>query len=509
MDQGRIIDALLSPSLYGLAQSEQIERIDTHISIVFLAQDKAYKLKRAIQLPFVDFRTPEARKTFCEKELVVNAPFAAGLYEEVVTLYHDPEVGFNFDNTGQAVDYLVKMARFDQEDMFDYLCDHNKLDLRDIEALTDHIYESYMDADISHDYGGASGMTRAFENHFKAFEACPQGVLDAQKISDLKEQAKGHIAIYHDLLEDRRKKGFVRSCHGDLHLRNIARFQGEVILFDAIEFEPDYGIIDVFYDLSFLLMDLCHRDRVDLANAVLNRFVGRSGDAPGLHLLGLFLASRATIRSHVSAVASQNQQDEDSRQTLEAEARLYLDEALGYFTRSKPMLIAIGGLSGSGKSHLARALAPDLGPLPGALIVRSDMIRKRLMKVHPTEKLSEYGYRPSVNTHTYNTMYVEAHFAIHAGMTVIMDGVFARPDERAKLAELAKEMDIPFVGLWLEGDKDTLKARAEARVGDASDADGAVIEKQWSYELGEIDWHKIDANRPLEDVLAEVRSKIN
>ncbi len=502
MHQSDVINFLSKPQTFGLDENTLVKRCDTHISIVFLAGEYAYKLKRAIKLPFVDFRQLEDRQIFCQRELDVNALGAPGLYLDLVAVTLGKQ-GLALGGEGEVVDWLVKMHRFDQTQLFDQLCEAGKIDASLMERLSDHIVACYNAAPVDQEFGGYAGMKRAFDGHYLAFENCPQGVLDQEKLTKLKERVDGELKDRKNLLEERSKKGYVRACHGDLHLRNICWFQDEIMLFDAIEFEPDFSVIDVLYDLSFLLMDLCHRGRQDLANVVLNRYAGLSGDVAGASVLGLFLCSRAAIRTHVDAVASQNQATQELAQQVAQGARQYLDETLSYLADKPVCIVAIGGLSGCGKSHLAKALAPYLGRKPGAYIARTDMIRKRLMQVKPSEKLGPYGYREPVTKLTYETLYSEVSQAAQAGYCVVVDGVFAREEEREKLQALAASLNIPFIGLWLEAPIDVLEERVRARVGDPSDANEEIVRLQAGYNLGEISWHHLNAARDFDAIFSQ------
>ncbi|WP_135076577.1 bifunctional aminoglycoside phosphotransferase/ATP-binding protein [Terasakiella sp. SH-1] len=495
MKQSEVIDFLMKPQSYGLDETQPIQRYDTHISVIFIAGDYAYKLKRAIALPFVDFSRLEDREKFCRLELKINQINSPHLYLDVVPICE--KEGLHLGGQGEVVDWLVKMKCFDQSQLFDQLCENGQLHIADMESLSDHIVECYQDYQRNDEYGGAAGMVRAFDGHYKAFENCPEHVLDQALLDDLKKQVAGEMTRHTEGLNARQKNGYVRHCHGDLHLRNICFFEGQITLFDAIEFEPDYAVIDILYDLSFLLMDLCHRKRLDLANCVMNRYLGRTGDVAGLKLLGLFLSSRSAIRTHVNAVASQNQPSAALRLAWEEDARCYLKESLGYLEAQPVMLVAIGGLSGSGKSTLAKALAPTLGKQPGAFIARTDMIRKRLMQVAPFEKLPKSAYQLDVTQKTYETLYQETRVAIESGYCVIIDGVFAKEEERQKLSELATELGIPFAGLWLEVDQKVLENRVRGRKNDPSDADVQVVRLQAGYKLGAIDWHRLDASTDL------------
>ncbi|WP_419799899.1 AAA family ATPase [Terasakiella sp.] len=248
-------------------------------------------------------------------------------------------------------------------------------------------------------------------------------------------------------------------------------------------------------------MDLIHRGRTDFANLVLNRYLALSGDISGLKVLGVFLSSRATIRAHVSAVASKNQKTKNETEFLEKEARCYLQEAQHYLKTQSPTLIAIGGLSGCGKSVLAKGLAPHIGHAPGAFVARTDMIRKRVLGVKPWEKLSQDGYSRAATQRTYKQLYQEIEDALTFGYSVIVDGVFAKPGERHKLENLAVKMDVSFLGFWLSAPLDVLEQRVTNRRNDVSDADATVVRMQAVYDIGEVKWAKLDASQGIESIL--------
>lgn len=509
MRQSDIISFLNQPQAYGLPENETIERFDTHISIVFLAGPYAYKLKRAIALPFVDFTQLEDRHHFCLKELEANRIASADLYIDAVPVrVKNGQLSLGTDE-GEVVDWLVKMHRFDQHDLLDHLCNQGQLGKDEINALCDQVCTFYENTPIqTTGYGGSGGMVRAFDGHYKALANCPAHLFDADKIHHLKQRIANEIATYKNLIDERAAQGYVRTCHGDLHLRNICRFQGRPLLFDAIEFEPDFAVIDIFYDFAFLLMDLCHRHEFTLANHALNRYLGRTGDVAALHLLGLYMASRSLIRTHVNGVASQNQANDHDRIAWEKDANSYLEETIDILHPRPKLMIAIGGLSGSGKSSLAQRLAPLLGRKPGAFIARTDMIRKRLMGVAPTERLPQEAYIPEVSQQTYSTLFVELMFALHSGQCVIADGVFAKPEERDMLREIAASQNVPFVGIWLDAPADTLKDRVAKRQNDPSDATPDVVDLQQTFDIGGLDWHHIDATQDIDFIHKKATSLV-
>ena len=301
------------------------------------------------------------------------------------------------------------------------------------------------------------------------------------------------------MLEKRRAQGQVRRCHGDLHLRNICLFEGRPTLFDAIEFDDAMTCIDVYYDLAFLLMDLDHRRLGAMANLALNRYLERQEDYRGLQALPLFLSLRAAVRAIVGMQAAAHQAPAGRRHAKVA-ARAYFDAAREYLVLKRPCLVAIGGLSGSGKTSLARRLAPALGNAPGAVHLRSDVVRKRLMGKDPLTRLPPEAYTGAVSERVFTSLRTTAREVLSAGHAVVLDAVYTRPDRRRELAALARELNVPFHGFWLEAPGETLVARVSARTGDASDATADVVHSQLSAETGDMTWHRLDATLPIEQL---------
>jgi len=503
-DQSAIIAFLSSPEAFA-GGTETVGRATTHISEIFIGRERVYKLKRAVKFPYLDFSTKDLRLKYCEAEVRLNRRTAPNLYLGVKPITQDNAGAYHIGHAGRVVDWVVEMARFDQDQLFDRLAEAGKLDRSLMESLADNIATFHAAAEARQDGGGRAGIAMTIEGNAKVFAQDGRGIVDREKVAALTERQHADLAETSVLLENRRMNGCVRHCHGDMHLGNIfLSEEGVPVLFDAIEFNEAFATIDVLYDLAFLLMDLDRRGLGTLATVVMNRYMDITGAAWGLFTLPLFLSLRAAIRSHVACTQAKTIDDPAIQELKAQEAREYLDMALGYLHVPEPRLIAVGGLSGSGKSRAARELARHVGARPGARVVRSDVLRKRIAGVHPLDKLGPEGYTPEMTEKTYQAVYDEARTVLTTGHSVIADGVFSKPEERAAIEAVAAEMEVPFDGIWLEADPEIMAERVTQRSKNASDADAEVVKMQLNYDLGDIRWTRIDSSVAREDTDAQV-----
>lgn len=502
--QDAVFKLLGDPATYG---GTGVKRLDTHAAVVFLAGERALKVKRAVCFPFLDYSTLDKRKAACLAELEVNRRFAPQLYRRIVPITHEESGALALDGAGVPVEWAVDMVRFDETMTLDHLADRGELDDRMLRELALAVAAMHGRAEGADTAAWLKAVERFIGQNTAAFGDRPD-VFPSQSVAALDRSARETLARLRPLLVARGASGLIRRGHGDLHLRNIAVIDGAPVAFDALEFDPVTAAGDVLYDLAFLLMDLVERGLTPAANLVLNGYftaARRNDDCDGIAALPFFMSLRAAIRANVTAARLTVAKETDGSGIAES-ARRYFDLASALLTPTKPVALCTGGLSGTGKSVLARALAPLLPPAPGALVLRSDVERKIMFGVAEHDRLPAEAYRVEVTAKVYRTLQEKAARIARAGHSVVIDAVFAMPGERKAIE--AAITGAAFAGLFLVADLKTRLARVGTRGPDASDADAKVARLQEEFPLGAMDWTVIDASSSPEATLAKARAAL-
>ena len=463
---------------------------ETACARVFLAGDTAFKVKRRVSLGYLDYSTPDLRLWALERELAFNQAAASDIYRAVRRVTRAASGSLELDGRGPVVEHVLEMRRFDEDAVLS--AQPWALDGDLAEALGRTVAQAHADAPLRPNGGGGKALKYTIDSNAKLIrELAPQ--LGAERVEALVAATDAEYFRRKPLLDARRDQGFARRCHADLHLGNILLEHGRPVLFDCIEFNDVLSEIDVQYDLAFLLMDLDFRRRRDAAVRALSAYVDAASRTfpaeliDGLAALPLMLSVRAGVRTHVSAHSGD----------LTA-ASAYLDAAIAHLDPPPASLTAVGGRSGSGKSSFARLIAPGLGASPGAVILRSDEIRKRLAGAAADAILPDAAYGPGTDQPVYDAMFAEAERLLAAGRAVALDATFLKPELRARAAVTAQAAGVPFEGVWLDAAPDTLAARIAGREHDASDATLATLKAQLAADPGPLDWTLIDASGPVE-----------
>jgi aminoglycoside phosphotransferase family enzyme/predicted kinase len=474
--------------------------------MVFLAGDRALKVKRAVRYPFLDFSTLDKRKAACEAELQINRKFAPQLYRRLVPITRESDGALALSGAGEPVEWAVEMIRFDEDKTLDRLATRGELDDNLAAKLAVVVAAMHECAEPVEADPWIAALERFIRNNTAIFHRHTM-LFPARTVEVLERQSLSALDRLRPLLVERGgKQGLIRRSHGDLHLGNIAILNGEPVAFDALEFDPVIASGDVLYDLAFLLMDLVEFGRGATANRVMNGYYGaarRLSDCDGIAALPFFMSLRAAIRAMTTASRL-----DVTNHTVAQSAQRYFDMALNLLAPAKPKIIGIGGLSGTGKSLLARALAPLLAPSPGALVFRSDVERKALYGVTEYERLPPEAYRTEISETVYRIVIDKAARVARAGHSAIVDAVFATAEERAALETAVAGANVEFCGLFLFTDLTTRVQRVGARARDASDADVEVAREQEEFTIGVNTWEGVDASSSPEQTLANALAAI-
>ncbi len=481
-DQARLLSALACPAIFAPGCT-RVERLETHISYILLTGQHAYKIKKAVDFGFLDFTTLAARRFFCQEELRLNRRLAPALYLDVVAITGSidaPVLG----GDGPALEYAVRMREFPQDTLASTLLPRGGLSPADIDALAAKVgvfHGAIGVAPRGGAFGSPEGILRVAQQNFAQLRPHLATATERDELEELRVWTEREHAARRGVFLRRREEGFIRECHGDLHLNNIVRIDGELIIFDCIEFSESMRWIDVMSEVAFTVMDLHYRGRADLARRFLNAYLERTGDYPGLTVLRFYLVYRALVRAKVARLRAEQLEAGAARRALLAEYRAYLTLARSYAEPTRAALVVTHGFAGCGKTILSQALLETMG----AVRIRSDVERKRLHGLGALERCRngiDLGlYAAGATEATYRELATLAREIIGAGVVAIIDATFLKRWQRELFRNLATELGVAFVIVDFVASDLTLRERIAQRAAkgsDASDADVAVFDHQ-------------------------------
>lgn len=482
-EQRLLVQSLLDPACYPHPVA-QVTLLETHISYVLLTGSFAYKIKKAVDFGFLDFSTLEKRRRFCAEELRLNRRLAPQLYLAVVSISGtagEPRIAEESAERGapiESIEYAVKMVEFPQSSLLDLLLAHGDLSAQQVDALTDAVaafHAQAASAAPAGEFGAPSLIWRMAIDNFRQL-----GGDDAARLAALKAWSREEYAHLEAFFAARRHAGFVRECHGDLHLGNIALIDGKPVIFDCIEFNPELRWIDVVSEVAFLCMDLAERGRADFANRLVNRYFEISGDYAGLRCLPFYLVYRALVRAKVASLRAAQEAGQDARRQFEIRAQYLAFAERAILPRSRQLLL-MHGVSGSGKTWVSQAALERLG----ALRLRSDVERKRLCGLPALARSGSAVdgglYDEQMTRATYQRLAERAREIIAAGFPVLVDASCLQRWQRDIFRDLAIQLDVPWRIISCRADEATLRRRIvdrEQSGNDASEADLAILDHQ-------------------------------
>ena len=480
--------------------------IETHISWVILTGDFVYKIKKPVNFGFLDFSTLEKRKFYCEEELRLNRRLAEKLYLDVIPLTGSADTPVLAGN-GKAFEYVVKMLPFAQGMQLDHVLARNELQPEMIDSIANLIanfHQHIEKANNTSDFGTPESIYQPTKENFFQIREKVTDKAQIQLLSALEHWSNDTFNNIKNILSERKQKGFVRECHGDLHLRNIAWYENKPLAFDCLEFNANFRWIDVMSEVAFLVMDLDDHKQVNLAQRFLNQYLEITGDYDGCKVLRYYLVYRAMVRAKVAAIRSQQAGiSKQESNNANKEFNSYLELALTYTKQKAPFIIITRGMSASGKSTITQALLEKVG----AIRLRSDTERKRLFNIKPDQdshaNAGQGIYDTEATQKTYHKLLELTEVIIDGGLPVIVDATFSEPEHRQLFKELATKKHVRYIILEFTATHKTLKQRILNRTHDVSDADITILENQIKK------WKPLQQNEMADSNIINTEESIN
>jgi len=488
---------------------DKVESITTHCAKIFLGDGFAAKIKLPVQYSYLDMSSLKDRHKFLLKELEINQPHLPDIYLGLAAIVKEDDQTLKLmfaeshPANNEVLEWCLIMRRFREKDVLDNRAKNGELTNEIAAQLGASVAGYHNSIDRMPVRDGDERINEVIKELQHELHKVAS-VFDETDISEFAVKTNQEYLHCRDALKTRGEAGYVRRCHGDLHLRNILLYQGRPVPFDALEFSERFASIDMLYDLAFLLMDLDHRDLVEQQNILLNEYLLRTDELniAAVKLLSLFMCCRAGIKAMTTAQAATACKKPNKAKVQEANQ--YLKRALQYLQPKRPVVVAIGGFSGSGKSTVARQLSTRVCQSPGAVLFRSDVERKAEFGVDEIETLEAKHYSVENSQRVYERVLRRLKLAVGSQYPVIVDATFLSEDQRKRVAKIASNAGVRFFGFWLMAPVEVMRQRINLRSGDASDADTAVLDKQLKRPKGHIDWHAIDTNQDIEKTLIEI-----
>ena len=472
-----LIQQMLSPEFYPHPVTIPIESIQTHASIVLLTGDFAYKLKKPVNFGFLDYSTVTKRQHFCTEEVRLNQRGAKELYLAVLPISKQGD-RYQFGNEGEIVDYAVKMVQFPHSALLSSMFESGQITINDLEEMGRVVAQFHAQAQTSDyisSFGTVAKIRQSIDDNYRQTEKYIGRSQTQQQYIETKAYTDRFLLEHEQLFVDRIAGGFIRECHGDLHLRNICRWQTKILLFDCIEFNEPFRFVDTMYDVAFAVMDLEARGRKDLANRFLNTYVEQTGDWAGLQVLPMYLSRQAYVRAKVTSFLLDDAGISSEDRVAAAEtAGNYYRQAWEYTRSKQGRLIMISGLSGSGKSTLGKQIAESLKGVQ----IRSDAVRKHLGGVSLLTKGDDSLYTPEMTARTYQEVLALGAKLAAQGFTVILDAKYDRQSLRAAVIDLAQSEGIQLDIIYCTAPESVLLDRLLQRTGDIADATVDLLASQ-------------------------------
>lgn len=475
-----LVQALLDPTRYP-HPVDDVRLIETHISWVFLAGAFAYKIKKPIDLGFLDFSTLEKRKRACEEELRLNQRTAPDLYLAVLPVYGSAESPVWSEGSGDPIEYAVQMVRFDENRQMDRMLAEGLLTARHMDALAETVaefHEKHAAPSLDPDYGRPDSIQKAWEDNFRQIRHWHPPMDCIDRLDAIERWTSERHEALRERFVERKAAGFIRECHGDLHLKNLAWIAERPLVFDCIEFDPFLRWIDVMNDCAFLSMDLEFQGVFPLSQRFLDGYIERTGDFDGLALLRFFKVYRAMVRAKVRLIRARQETGEGRQESATQEFCRYIGYA---FASTQPVptgILLTFGVSASGKSRIARSLTEMLP----VFRIRSDVERKRLFGIDRRQDASaDFGegmYSRDATRRTYERLLMLCERVLDAGYGVVVDAAFLRFEERERFRRLAAEKGVPLAIVEPIASVDTLRRRIRTRSKGVSDAGPDILEHQ-------------------------------